>query len=81
MKCIRCNGAGAVWGSCCSGLANECGCMGMPVDMPCHLCKGSGVLEKELTEAEIAELQDFIVEQNEITIWYEEIIKERNGKR
>ena len=55
--------------------------MGMPVDMPCHLCKGSGLLEKELTETEIAELQDFIAEQNEITIWYEEIIKERNGKR
>lgn len=31
-KCDTCGGLGVVPVMCCSGLPNECGCMGMPID-------------------------------------------------
>lgn len=64
--CPRCNGGGVVWGRCCGGLMNQCGCMGMPIDIECHLCEGTGKIDKPLSEEELLGLVDFLNEQKEI---------------
>lgn len=55
-----------VYGTCCAGLSNQCGCMGMPVGMECSMCDGSGLIEIEPTSELIESLKDFITEQTDI---------------
>src|ERR1035438_2917908 len=78
-ECPRCKGSGVVWGRCCGGLVNECGCMGLPVDIDCSLCEGTGRIDKALIDDELTNLVDFLNEQAETTE-YMHSLYEQNRK-